>query len=229
MDPTSWSDLGRRDLLRASVVAGIAAGIWRPTAPALADQALDVQILQTAASIENAAVGAYETILALPVVSGSTATPTLKAALNTARDHHLDHARAFNDAAGKLGGGAQSASNPALAQVVSRERGRVGDLASVIDLVLQIETVAAHTYQNNVASLGDANARRLSASVLGVEAQHIAMLAIARHLAVARTPDLITDVGPVAPRQPGDVGRLGFPDAFAKMDQARPAAEGAVR
>jgi hypothetical protein len=224
--------LGRRHLLRASVgllLPAAAVGPVRATS-AGADQALDVQILQTAASIENVAVSTYETILGLPLVAGTTANPTLRGALTTARDHHANHVRAFNDAAAKLGGAAQSSPNPALAQIVARERTRVGDLASIIDLALQVETVAAHTYQNDVASLGDLNARRLVASVLGVEAQHAAMLLIARHLAAARTPDLITDQGgPPAARLPPDVGRVGSPDSFAKVDQARPAAEGAVR
>jgi ferritin-like protein len=226
--------LGRRDLLHGALVAAVggrvlAAAPAALAASATADQALDVQMLQTAASIENVAVAAYDAILGLPLLTGSVATPALKQFLNAAHAHHIDHARAFNDAATKLGGRAQTGSNPGLAAMVSQERARLGDLASVVELALTVETTAAQTYQNNVAAFTDANARRLSASILGVEAQHTAMLLICRHLAAARMPDLITDVGPVAPRLPADAGRVGFPDSFSPVDRARPPAEGAVR
>ena len=224
---SGWPALGRRTLLAAGVAGGLAPLTGAP--PLLADQALDVQILQTAASIENLAVVTYDAIMPLPAVSGTTATPTLKAILSSARDHHARHAEAYNDAVGKLGGAAQTAPNPGLAQVVSRERGRAVDLGSAVELILAVETAAAQTYQSNVAALADANARRLSASILGVEAQHVAVLLIVRALVANRTPDLVTDASGVLGRLPEDVGRVGFPDSFAKTDQARPPGEGAVR
>jgi hypothetical protein len=220
--------VGRRQLLGAGVAGGALLHLSR-VAPAAADQALDVQILQTAASIENVAVTAYDTILALPLLTSPAANATVKAVLTGARAHHADHALAYNDLAGKLGGKAQSGSNPALAQVVNRERARLAELGGVIDLAVQLETAAAQTYQANLASLADVNAKRLCASILAVESQHMAVFLIAKSLVAARTPDLISLDSGTASRLTEDAGRAGFPDVFAKVDQARPPAEGAVQ
>ncbi|MGH9279273.1 MAG: ferritin-like domain-containing protein, partial [Acidimicrobiales bacterium] len=73
------------------------------------------------------------------------------------------------------------------------------------------------------------NARRLAASIMCVEAQHAAALYLARGLAAARTLDLIAmEAGATAKLAP-DAAKVPFPNAFAVPDQARPAAEGAVK
>lgn len=219
--------VGRRQLLQAGV-AGAALLRHLGAAPAGADQALDVQILQTSASIENAAVSVYQTILALPLLSGPTASAALASLLVAARNHHADHARAFNEAVGTLGGKAQTAPNPALDQIV-RERPGLSDVAAVLDLAVTLETAAAQTYQNSVAVIEDLNARKLSASIAGVEAQHLSVFLLARAVVGAGTPDLISlDPGGTG-RLPPQAGGAGFPDTFSKVDQARAAEEGAVR
>lgn len=219
--------VGRRHVLGAGVAGGALLHLFR-TVPASADQALDVQILQTAASIENTMVSAYDNILASPLLTSPTANATVKALLTGARAHHNDHGLAYNDLAGRLGGKTQTGPNSSVSQLVTRERGRLAELGGVVELAVQLETVAAQTYQNNLASLADVNARRLCASILAVESQHLAALLIARSLTAARTPDLITLDSGTASRLPEDAGRAGFPEPFAKVDQARPPAEGAV-
>lgn len=218
--------LGRRRLLAAGAAGGALVAL-AATPPARADQALDVQLLQTAASIENVAMSAYETILALPLFGPTTPHTTLKEILTAARNHHADHAKAYNEATGKLGGRAQTAGNPNLSQIVGRSR--LTDVGAVVDLALQLEAVAAQTYQNNVGSLADLNARKLSASILAVESQHAAALRVVKAIAAANLADLINvDSGAVG-RLPPDAARVGTPDAFSKTDDARPPAEGAVR
>src|SRR5437016_10126761 len=59
-----------------------------------ADPAFDVQLLQTAASVENVLVSAYEALLGQPLFSGTTANATLRGWAVTFRDQHADHARA---------------------------------------------------------------------------------------------------------------------------------------
>jgi hypothetical protein len=219
-------DRRRFGLALSGAVVDLVAGGGRAAA---ADQALDIQVLQTAASVENVMVSAYETMLSLPLFSGPAANPALKTLLSTARDQHVDHAKACNEIVGKLGGRAQTGANPALAQAVSQQRSRLSDLGAAIDLALQLETAAAQTYQSDVAALGDLNARRLAASIMGVEAQHVGVLLVARFLVGARTPELVSLDSGTAAKLPPEAGPAGFPDPFAKADEARPPTEGAVK
>ena len=70
-------------------------------------------------------------------------------------------------------------------------------------------------------------ARSVIASVMGVEAQHLAILRAVQALVAAGATDLIA-LPPDAAALPAAAGSVGFPDAFLKTDQARPATEGAV-
>src|SRR5205807_2539252 len=150
---------------------------WRSGHAALrlsaADPAFDVQLLQTAASIENVLVSAYDALLGQPLFSGTTANATLRGWAVAFRDQHADHARACNDIAVRLGGKAQTAQNPALGQVLNRARPGLGDPAAALALAVQLESASSQTYQNDVGLLGDLNARRLAGSILCVEAQHV--------------------------------------------------------
>lgn len=208
-----------------ALLVELATGVGRAAADA-ADAAADVQMLQTAASVENALVGAYETLLALPLVTGQNANPYLRTLLSGAHDHHVDHASACNDVATKLGGRAQTSPDGALAQVAAT---RPTDLAGVVDLTLRLETTAAQTYQNDLGLLGDLNARRLAASIMGIEAEHVGLLLVARALVGARTPELLVADSSTAGQLPPEQATAGFPDSFSTTDQARPPTEGATR
>jgi hypothetical protein len=63
---------------------------------------------------------------------------------------------------------------------------------------------------------------------MGVEAQHVSVLLAVQALVAGGAPDLIT-LPPDAAKLPAAAGSVGFPDAFFKTDQARPATEGAVK
>ena len=226
-DPTS--PLVERRAVTIGVGAALVGLFTAGARAAAADPAFDVQLLQTAASIENVLVSTYETLLALPLLSGANANPVLKAVLTIARGQHADHATACNDIATKLGGRRQDGPNPGLAQVVSRARPSSSDLGAAIDLALQLETASAQTYQNEVSLLGDLNARRLAASIMGVESDHVGLLLVAKALVGARTPELLVFDSATASKLAPEIAVAGFPDSFSKGDQARPPAEGAVR
>ncbi|MDQ4097948.1 MAG: ferritin-like domain-containing protein [Actinomycetota bacterium] len=228
-DLPDWSAavVGRRALTVGLGAALLQLGAGRTRATA--DPAFDIQLLQTAASVENVLVSTYETLLAVPLLSGPNANPVLKALLTTARAQHGDHATACNELATKLGGGAQNGPNPGLAQVVNRARPGSSDLGATVELALQLELASAQTYHNHVGLLGDLNARRLAASILGVESQHVGLLRVAQALVAARTPDLLSLEGEVRERLPPEAATAGFPESFSKSDQARPPTEGAVR
>jgi len=188
-----------------------------------------VQLLQTSASVENVLVSAYDAVIGMPILSGKDANPALRAWVVAFRDQHADHARACNEIAGRLGGKSQTAQNPGLAQVLNRSRPNLGDLLASLDTLVDLETASVATYQNAVGLLGDLNARRLAASIMAVEAQHGAALQVARTLANARQLDLLTMDSGAAPKIPADTITVAFPDSFTNTDQARAAAEGAIR
>lgn len=96
-----------RGLVGAGAVAATAFGaalMGLAASPAFAAGSMDVQMLQTAASIENLAVSTYKTALTLPYIGGSSANPVVKAFAQTTMGQHQDHADAFNAAAKSLGG-----------------------------------------------------------------------------------------------------------------------------
>ncbi|MBV8984250.1 MAG: ferritin-like domain-containing protein [Acidimicrobiia bacterium] len=225
----------RGDVLRtrlgtgALAAAGFGAALLKLfDSPAFADQAMDVQILQTAASLENLAVATYGVALTLPFIGGGAANPVVKAFAMKTKDQHAEHAKAFNAAIAQLGGKAQTNPDPVLLDVVNKAKPTLTGPGPVVDLAIKLETGAAETYNANVAALGDLNARKVTASIMGVEAQHVAVLNAVKALVAGGHPELIA-LPPNAAALPAAAGSVGFPDAFLKTDQARPADEGAVK
>lgn len=226
----------RRDLMRRATLGAGALGATGLGAallgvfstPAFASSGTDVQILQTAASIENLAVATYQTALTLPFIGGSSANPVVKAFAQTTMSQHTQHAAAFNAAITSLGGKAQMQPDPVLLQVVEKAKPGLTGPAQVVALALQLEEGAAETYVANVAALKQAHARDVTASIMGVEAQHVAILLAVQALLAGGAAQDITLPPPVA-SLPGAAGSVGFPNAFYQTSQARPATEGAVK
>lgn len=216
---------------RGGVLAGAGIGaalvaLW--ATPAFAQSSKDVQILQTAASLENLAVATYATALTLDFIGGASAIPTVKAFVEMTKDQHADHAKAFNAAAKQLGGKAQKKPDPVLLQVVEQAKPGLTGAAPVVDLAIELENTAAATYVANTSALKNKKARSVIASVMGVEAQHLAILYAVKALVAAGATDLIA-LPPDAARLPAAAGSVGFPDAFFQTGAARPAKEGAVQ
>ena len=184
----------------------------------------DVQIMQTAAAIENLAVSTYDGLLGLPFMAGVPAL--VKTFMMKTKDQHAEHGRAFNATATRLGGAAQNGPAPELKKIVDGKLPTLKAPADVIDLAITLETAAAQTYVSDAAALDDVDARKVVAGVMGVAAQHLAFLSIIQ--ALLPTPDLL-GVPPPVSRLPATVGSVGFPDSFLKSEQARPGDEGAVK
>jgi len=198
------------------------------SSPAFASQTTDVQMLQTAAAVENLAVATYQTALTLPFIGGSSALPVVKAFAMTTMKQHADHAKAFNAACTTLGGKAQTAPDPTLLSVVNKAKPGLTGPGPVVALAIQLETGAAETYVAYTSALSDLNARKVTASIMGIEAQHVAVLLAVQALVATGHPELITLPPPLA-KLPAAAGSIGFPLAFYKTDMARPATEGAVK
>ena len=227
----------RRRLMRLSALGtgvlatgGLGAALLQVmSGPAFADEALDVQMLQTSASLENLAVATYDKALGLDFIGGGGANATVRAFVQRTREQHAEHATAFNAAATRLKGKPQTGPNPILQKAVDKALTPAPTAPGpVVALAIDLEMGAAQTYQNNVAAMTDAQARSLTASIMGVEAQHVSILLAVKALLEANQPDLIAlDPGNAA-RLPEAAGTVGIPDAFAKTDKSRPADEGAV-
>lgn len=234
-----WNDVDpttrRATLLRGLPTSGVlaAAGLGAAMAalvasPAFADKTMDVQMLQTAASIENLAVATYDTAMSLDFIGGASANSVVKAFVEKTKEQHSQHAAAFNAAATRLGGKAQVQADPVLLGVVNKAKPSLTGAAQVVDLAIELEDGAAQTYVANTSAYANKNARSVAASIMGVEAQHVAILNAVKALLAGGAADLIS-LPPDAAKLPAAAGSVGFPTAFYPTTQARPANEGAVK
>jgi hypothetical protein len=199
-----------------------------------ASSSTDVQILQTAASIENLAVSTYKTALTLPYIGGSSANPVVTKFAQVTMGQHMQHADAFNAAVKSLGGKAQSNPDPAFVPVVKKA---VAGLAAtpaqgalgVVALALELENIAAETYVKDTVLAESQTNKALLASIMGIEAQHVATLLAVQALLMAGAPQLISLSPGAAAMLPAAAGSVGFPNAFYKTNSAAPAGQGAVK
>lgn len=190
---------------------------------------LDVQVLQTAASLENLAVASYESVARLRAVKDGS--PMLLAFATKTRAQHAAHAKAFNAAAVRAGGKAQRAPDhryaatvtQALASLTRADAGAV----SAVSLLESLEDVKAQSYAR-FASLTSPALRPLLVSVASVEAEHRAFLLAALLLLNSGAGDLLrvpTDTGGL----PSAIGSGCFPRPFYPTTGASAVDEGAVR
>ena len=222
--------IGARGLIGGSFGAAIVGIVARP---AHAQAELDVQILQTAASLENLAVATYGAALGLP---GFDANKTVVAFAQTTMKQHDEHGEAFNAQAVTLGGQRQDQPNQQGKAVVdaatlTMPNGQA-NYPGIVELAATLEQVATQTYVQNVLSLEDGTAKELMASVMGVEAQHLATLRAVGALLAGNAPELITveatdgavDVG----KLPAAAGSVAFPEPFESTEKAFAPESGAV-
>lgn len=228
--------------LRASLggapILGAAGGIalvGLMASAASASKSSDVQILQTAASIENLAVAAYKTALTLPYIGGSAANPVVTKFAQVTMGQHAQHADAFNAAAEHLGGKAQHKPDPAFVPVVNKAVASLGSATAaqgalgVVGLALELENIAAETYVKDTTLAKSATNKALFASIMGIEAQHVSVLLAVQALLMAGAPQLISLSPGTAAGLPAAAGSVGFPNAFYKTNMAAPAKQGAVK
>ena len=114
-----------------------------------------------------------------------------------------------------------------LLDTVNRAKAKLTGPGPVIDLAITLEDTAAQTYVANTSALTDKQARNVTASIMGVEAQHVAVLLAVKALVGANLADQVK-LPPDLALLPEAAGSVGFPGAFYKTDKSRPAEEGAV-
>jgi hypothetical protein len=215
------SALAGKGLLATGFGAAIASLV---ASPVNAQEQVDVQILQTASSLETLAVATYTKALTLPFISGNA---TVKAFAETTMKQHSDHNAAFQAQTKALGGTEQTEPNAKYKKVVDDALPTLTDAMKVVELATALEEVATQTYVNNMTLLEDVDTKKIMASVMGVEAQHLAVLRAVGAL-LGGAPELIKI--PTEPAKlPAAAGSVSFPDAFQGTEKASPPEEGAVK
>lgn len=189
---------------------------------------LDVQVLQTAASLENLAVATYTKALTLPFIGGSSANPVVKTFATMTSKQHAEHAKAFNAAVTKMGGKAQNNPNATYKKVVDNALPGIKGPGDVVSLAVTLEDIATQTYVKNVSQVSTKELRELFGSVAGVEAQHKAVLLAVGALLSGGLASQIK-LPPDAAKLPAAAGKVGFPDAFFPTKKAAPATSGQVK
>lgn len=224
--------------LAGASVLGVAGGgllLGMLASPAYATASPDIQMLQTAASIEVLAVSTYTTALTLPYIGGATANPVVTKFCQVTRSQHTQHEKAFNAAITGLGGKAQTNPDPVFVPVVQKAVSSLAGASAaqgalgVVALALELENVAAETYVNDTIKASSTQNKALFASIMGVEAQHAAVLLAVQALLKAGAPQLISLAATTVTKLPGAAGNVAFPNAFYPTSQAAPANQGAVK
>ena len=197
-----------------------------PSAARSSEAPLDVQVLQTAASLENLAVASYTTAARLPFVANGNGQLRALIARNTA--HHTAHAQAFNLSVHKAGGAEQHGTDARYAASVGAILAAMKDPTSLVGLLTELEDIIAQTCTRYAILAAGGGVRSLFASVAPVEAQHGAELLIVRTLLDAgRTGPGATAADAAA--LPASDGTAGIPQAVYSTADASAINEGAVR
>ena len=172
----------------------------------------------------------------LPYIGGATANGVVTKFATVTMGQHLQHADAFNSAIKSLGGKAQTNPDPAFVPVVNKAvNGLTGVSAAagtlgVVGLALELENIAAETYVKDTTLVSSTSNKALFASIMGIEAQHVAVLLAVQALLKANAPQLISLSEPATVEAlPAAAGSVGFPNAFYKTNNAAPASQGAVK
>jgi hypothetical protein len=223
------SGIAARTLLGGGF-GGLFAGLL--ATPASADQALDVQILQTASSLEALAIAAYAAALgegpmganapaakAVAGISVADAKATITAFAKETARQHTEHKKAFQAQTTTLGGKVQDAPSPKFLPTLMNED--LSTPAKLVDFAAVLEKVATDTYLLNLSLLEDTRSKGIMASVMAIESQHLATLrAVAALLGAGATGVALIEVPfPAAniPKLPAAAGSVAFPDALHQV------------
>ncbi|MGH9135821.1 MAG: ferritin-like domain-containing protein [Acidimicrobiales bacterium] len=159
--------LGTAGLGGLTVAIGPAmAPLGRLLTPAAAQQPSDVDLARFAASLEFAAVAAYEAavgtgLLSQPVVEAGT----------TFAGHHREHGDAFAALVGET-----VPANQTVLDTFGPSIASAPDEAAIVEIAFGIENAAASTYLFALGVLAGQDAINAVASILPVESQHAVVL-----------------------------------------------------
>lgn len=187
---------------------------------------IEAMMLQTAASLSNAAAQFYAAAFALPFVR--TGDAAIAAFLTRAAGHHRAHARSFNQAAARNGAAVQTAADPRYAKVIADAWPTMTSTAAVVSLALTLEDTAVQTFVKFAGLITDTATRRLFGSVAPVDAQHRAALLVMQAL-LEHGANALIGAASKAAELPVFVGSIGLPAAVYPAADASAVNEGIVR
>ena len=222
--------LGTGGAARVGVMAGglgaLLAAMLAAPASAGSGKRLDIAATQTASGLELLAVATYGAALSLPFIDQGNAV--VKKFAETTLSQHDEHRQAFQAQSVALGGKKQKKPSAKYVAVVEAAKPGLATPLDVVTLAATLETVATHTYLNNLSLLNDRETAALFGSVQGVESQHLATLRAVGALLQANAPELIA-IPVDAAQLPAAAGSVAFPEPFEPTTMASPPEEGAVR
>jgi hypothetical protein len=172
-------------------------------------QPADIARLRRVASIELALVAAYDLVLA--GAGAGAGAPRRQLVAN--RSHHVEHQRSVDALTVAIGGAVERRTDPGLARRIGRDRTRLGSPGPALELLAELETVAAATYVLEAGGPAGRRVRLLAASIMGVEAQHATVLSTVKTLLDAGG-EAFTALPPPVVRLPFAAGRVGLNHAF---------------
>lgn len=137
----------------------------------------DLKVAGLAASLENLGVYAYAAgIKAAKAGKLGTVPPAVVTFATTAMNQHKQHAAAWNAVITSAGKKVVTETDPALTPTVNTMFGKVTDVGGLAKLALEIENIAAQTYQSGIGALSSTKAIETAATIQPVELQHAAIL-----------------------------------------------------
>jgi hypothetical protein len=157
----------------------------------------DLAIVALAASLENLGVYAYNAgIQAATAGKLGTVPPAVVTFAKTAMNQHQQHAVTWNAILSGASYPKVTETDPVLTPVVNSKFAQVHDVGSLANLALEIENIAAQTYQVATTAVTSSQGVRVAAGIQPVEMQHAAILNFV-------------------------LGNYPVPDAFSPTSQAR--------
>jgi hypothetical protein len=168
----------RRQVLQRAAAGGAVLTIGGALVPvrrllpaAAAQEITDVDIASFAASVELAAVDAYQAA----IDSGKVTDTAVAGAATTFQSHHREHAAAFNGLA-TANGAAEVGSNQAVLDAFAPMLASAADQAALLEVAYQLEEGAASTYLFALGVLSVPEAYSATATILPIESQHATVL-----------------------------------------------------
>jgi hypothetical protein len=163
---------------KASKTASMSSGSNPPnTRGGIAGLSGDLAVAALAASLENLAVFAYNAgIGAATAGKLGSVPPAVVTFAETAKSQHMDHAAAWNAVLTASKKKAVTVTEPALTPKVQQAFAKVTNATGLAQLALELENVAAQTYQVQSTKLHSKKAIATAATIQPVEMQHAAIL-----------------------------------------------------
>jgi len=133
----------------------------------------DATIVRTLSSVETAAVVVYTRV----IDAGLLSTPVPSELGELFRSHHQEHAELFRRTTADLGGRPFTDPNAVVMQQLGPRLDTLGDEATALRVVFDVETILADTYQATMGTFADKSFNVAAMSVGGAEARHAAAIA----------------------------------------------------